>query len=300
MLVHPARRTPITLPKKAHALGPSSARSPKHAGEALFVFGGVPILVDDAVGYVAAHRDAIIAALARDGADDLDVAIGIIDAAVAVSGAVEAAAFVDDFTAEEVSGDAAPALKDDVIAQVCDDATTPLSWIFREVGALKAKPGVIVEVGPGAGGLSSLLAGIAKKHLIVVDRSLRSVLLSRAKAKAAAIGNVRVVGVVGDACALPVADESADVVVAENVIDVVDDADAFVAGVFAALKPGGAFILTTPDPELDGKDVLERLNAAGYVVEDAVDGLRWPRVHSARHVELWMAVGIRARRPGPR
>ncbi len=291
MLVHPRSRSSVSLPRKAaHAIVDVD-------GDGVVVLGGAVVLVDDALAWVASHRDAIIAALARAGGADLDDAIGIVDAAVAASAPCGSVSFVDDFTLEELVGAPAPVPLDDDVKDVCDDADTPLSWLYRQLSGLKPRPDVVVEIGPGAGGLSALLGPIAKKTLVVVDVSLRSVLIARQKASDA--GAKRVVAVVADACALPVDDGAADVVVAENVVDVVDDADAFIAGAFAALKPGGLFLLTTPEPELDGNDVVARLEAAGFVVEGAQDRLRWPRVHNERHVELWTVAAFRARRPGP-
>ena len=237
MLVHHRSRSPFTLPKRPHAIADVG-------GDVVVVLGGVAVVVDDPLAYVAGHRDAVVAALARDGGGDLDAAIAIVDAAVTASAPAASVSFVDDFTPEELSDTPAPVPVDDDIAAVCDDADTPLSWLYRELSALRPRPDVIVELGPGAGGLSALIGPIAKKALIMVDISLRSVLVARHKARGA--GAKRVVAVVADACALPVADGAADVVVAENVIDVVDDADAFVRAAFAALKPGGLFLLTTP------------------------------------------------------
>jgi SAM-dependent methyltransferase len=102
---------------------------------------------------------------------------------------------------------------------------------------------------------------------------------------------------VADACALPIADGAADVVVAENVIDVVDDADAMLAGAHRALRRGGTLALTTPGPELDGgEDIDARVTSAGFRINEVVDGLRWPRVHGRRHVEIWTCRGLVARR----
>jgi SAM-dependent methyltransferase len=83
---------------------------------------------------------------------------------------------------------------------------------------------VIVEVGPGAGGLSSLIAPRAKKRHVIVDQSLRCVLLARSRARVAAGTHAdRVRGVVASAEALPFADGSVDTLVAENLVDLLDD-----------------------------------------------------------------------------
>jgi SAM-dependent methyltransferase len=173
------------------------------------------------------------------------------------------------------------------LQDLLDDSDTPLAFLVRQVPAA----GTVIEIGPGAGGLSALLGPRAKKKHIVIDLSLRSVLLARRA------GGPRALGVIADACALPIADGAADVVVAENIIDVVEDADAFIAGAHRALRRGGVLALTTPGPELDGgPDVDARLRAAGFIIDEVRDGLRWPRVHGRRHVELWTCRGIVARR----
>ncbi|HEY1099546.1 MAG TPA: methyltransferase domain-containing protein, partial [Myxococcota bacterium] len=151
------------------------------------------------------------------------------------------------------------------------------------------------------------------EQLIVVDISLRSVLLARARARATATSKPRrdaIVGVVAAAdVALPVLDDSVDVIVAENVVDVVDDPSGLLSAFALALKPGGTLLLTSPDPDLgtmpsdpdddetDGDEeepaLFALLEACGFDVVDDVDGLRWPRVHGPRHVEVWTCVGLR-------
>lgn len=284
MLIHPVGRALLSR----HAARATGAV--KAGDDVVFVIDGVPVLVPDAAGWCARYRDSIIASVARSGGGgDVGAVVVALDAIVSGAARASQAPFVDDFTPEEAR-DAPPLpLVDDNMQDVIDEGTTPLQWLAKVTPTAP----VIMELGPGAGGLSAILGARARKKLFVVDISLRSVLLARDAAGA------RAVGVVGDATALPFADASVDVVVAQNVVDIVDDADALIDGVKRALKPGGRFALTTPDPGLGGDDdddLLRRLRSAGFVIEADVDGLRWPRVHGPRHVELWTCRGLVARR----
>lgn len=279
MLVHPQTRAPLGRFRSHHT---GAVRA---GDDVVFVVDGAPILVPDALSWCARHRDAVIAAVATHGGDVAAV-VAALDVVIGDARDTQTP-FVDDFTPEEARDAPPPLLVDAALQDLIDDGDTPLAFLARHVQAA----GTIVEIGPGAGGLSALLAPRAKKKLVVVDLSLRSVLLARR-----AVGP-RGLGVVADACALPIADGAADVVVAENVIDVVDDADAFIAGAHRALRRGGTLALTTPGPELDGgPDVDARLRAAGFIIDEACDGLRWPRIHGRRHVELWTCRGIVAHR----
>lgn len=279
MLVHPLTRAPLSRLRHRYT-GVARAGS-----DTVLVIDGIPLLLPDPISWCARHRDAVIAAVATHGGDVAAV-VAALDAVIADVRDPQAH-FIDDFTPEEARDAPPPALVDAGLRDLIDDGDTPLAFLARHVPA----GDVIVELGPGAGGLSSLLAPRTKKRLVVVDLSLRSVLLARGAA------GTRGLGVVADACALPIADGAADVVIAENVIDVVDDADAMLAGAHRALRRGGTLALTTPGPELDGGEGIDaRVTSAGFRIDEVVDGLRWPRVHGRRHVEIWTCRGLVARR----
>lgn len=280
MLVHPLTRAPLGRVRSRHT---GAARA---GDDVVFVVDGVPVLVPDPLAWCGRHRDSVIAAVATSGGD-VPAVVAALDVVISDTRHVQAP-FVDDFTPEEARDTPPPRLIDGGLQDLLEDGGTPLAFLARHV---PSSTGVIVELGPGAGGLSALLGPRAKKKLVVMDLSLRSVLLARRA------GGSRAVGVVADACALPIAEGAADVVVAENVVDVVDDADAMLAGVHRALRRGGTLGLTTPGPELDGgEDIDARVRGAGFAIDTVVDGLRWPRVHGRRHVELWTCRGIIARR----
>ncbi len=260
------------------------------------VVGGVPVLVPDAAAWCSAHHDAAVATLAAAGLLD-DDALAVLQACAA-AGDADAAAFVDDFTPDEARDAPPPRIAHRALGALVEDAVAggPLAWIAAQLPETTHA----LELGPGAGGLTSLLGPHARRSVWALDVSLRAVLLAMAR------GGPKVRGVVGDACALPFADGSFDLVVAMNVVDVVDAPTALLQDVARVLAPGGRFVLTTPTPSLharadDGRPpddrVVDRaLRAAGLVVQDAEDGILWPRVHGSRHVELWVCRGIVAAR----
>jgi SAM-dependent methyltransferase len=261
------------------------------------ILGGVPVLMPDPSAWCAIHHDAIVATLAAAGLLDDDT-LAVLDDFAAAGRAgddVDAAPFVDDFTPEEARDAPAPPVAHAGIAALVEDAMVkgPLAWVAAQLGT----PAVALELGPGAGGLTSILGAVVAEECWTLDVSLRAVLLSVAR------GGDRVRGVIGDAGALPFAEGSFDLVVANNVVDVVAAPGALVQHVARVLSPGGRFVLTTPDPALGGKArrddrALENtLRAAGLVISDVEDGIVWPRVHGSRHVELWVCRGVVATKP---
>ena len=275
MLVHPLTRAPLSRLRSRQTGAVRAGR------DTVLIVDGVPVLLPDPLSWCARHRDAVIAAVATHGGD-VPAVVAALDTVIGDARDAQAP-FIDDFTPEEARDAAPPPLIDAGLQDLLDDGDTPLAFLAHHVPA----GDVIVELGPGAGGLSSLLAPRTRKRLIVVDLSLRSVLLARRAAGA------RGLGVVADACLLPIADGAADVVVAENIIDVVDDADAMLSGAHRALRRGGTLALTTPGGEFDGGEDLDaRVSSAGFRIEEVVDGLRWPRVIGRRHVEILSLRGV--------
>jgi len=96
-----------------------------------------------------------------------------------------------------------------------------------------------------------------------------------------------------DAQALPLRARAFDAIVAENVVDLLEDAEGFFTSAKLALKPGGALLLASPAPSLGSPDeddgVLARLaGSAGFEVDESADGLPWLRRNSGRFVEVWL------------
>ncbi|WP_160123792.1 methyltransferase domain-containing protein [Rhodovarius lipocyclicus] len=99
----------------------------------------------------------------------------------------------------------------------------------------------VVDVASGEGYGSAILARVARS---VVGVEIDPNAVEHAKANYAA-SNLRFL--VGDALALPLQDESADVVVSFETLEHVADHDSFLSEVRRVLRPGGLFVLSTPD-----------------------------------------------------
>lgn len=230
------------------------------------VLGGLPILVPDPLTWLATHRDAILAALV-DGGRLTGADLGRLDVFAAAVRNVAQQPIPDDFLDDE---EASAALHD-------------------RLAALCAQ-GPVLEVGCGSGALTRR---IRARPLVVVDRSPRALLRATA--------DLDVTAVVGLAESLPVAQRAFRTVVAANLVDLLDDPDAFLEGAADALRPGGRLVLCTPDPSLGVRNapesaLAELVEENGFEVEEEDDGLRWSRVHSPRHREEYVVRLVVARR----
>jgi len=134
-----------------------------------------------------------------------------------------------------------PAQYDDLAGEWWDPrgALAMLHWIAEARAALvppaERSGAVLVDVGCGAGLLGPHLAGKGYRH-VGVDVS----------ASAVTIASRRGVDVLrGDAAALPVADQSADVVSAGEILEHVTDLPAAVAEACRVLRPGGTLVVDT-------------------------------------------------------
>jgi len=260
----------------------------------------VPILVPDPSGWCAAFRESALAALAEHGLASR-AAVEVVESFAEASFA-EPSRFGDDWTAHEreaapppepVEGPARSAF--DAFLSVASDQFPP-RWL-----AARAQGPVVVEVGPGAGVLSAALCRKAER-LLMLDLSLRAVLVARARAPR---GTSAVAG--ADAEALPLQRRCADTIVAENVVDLLDDPRGFVRKAADSLSARGRLLLSTPAPELglETSPLDEWLAEAGLTVTDSLDGAPWLRAHGPRHYELYFvrllaSSRARARRRAPK
>lgn len=255
------------------------------------VLGDVPVLVADPSAYCATFHDAILAALAEQGLADRE-AVAVVEA-FAEGRAETPQAFGDDWTSHEASGDAAPlpvkgaatrALG--TLLRVAQD-DGPASWLEGRMRPV----GLVLEVGCGAGERSEVLARHAQR-LLVGDLSLRAVFRARARA---ARHDAEVAGVVMNAEALPVKRGALDLLVAEHVVDLLDEPFDFFTQARQALSRKGELLVTTPEPSLGfgEDDALERLAVrAKFRVKERRDGLPWLRVNSARFVECYLVQAL--------
>lgn len=189
----------------------------------------------------------------------------------------------------------------------------------------RAGSGVVVDVGGGSGTRAVPLA-LLGCTVVVVDSSIDALaILGRRAADAGVAG--RVTGRQADAAALAtvVPPGSADLVLCHHLLETVDDAAATVAGITAALKPGGiasvlvagryaavlaqaavgrfgdaAAILADPDGRFGAQDLLRR--------RFDVDGLDLLLREGGLHTESITGLGVlsavpmgghRPGRPGP-
>jgi SAM-dependent methyltransferase len=255
------------------------------------VLGDVPVLVADPSAYCATFHAAILAALAEQGMADREV-VAVVEAFA--EGRAEAPqAFGDDWTPHEDSGDAAPV----PVKGAATRALGTLLRVAREDGPAswlesRMRPvDLALEVGCGAGERSEALAQHARR-LLVGDLSLRAVFRARARA---ARHDAEVAGVVMNAEALPVKRGALDLLVAEHVVDLLDEPFEFLTQARQALGRKGELLVTTPEPSLGfGEDAaLERLAVrAKFRVKERRDGLPWLRVNSARFVECYLVQAL--------
>lgn len=254
---------------------------------------GVPVLVKDPEAWCGAFRDSVLASLAEVGAAS-DDAVAVVDAFASAAPHAEARRFGDDWTAEEARG-AEPGearTPSRALAALLATARTasPGSWLLRHA----PRGGLVVEVGCGAGVTGAALARRAQR-LLVADLSLRAVLKARSRGLAA---GGEVAGVVLDAEALPLATDAVDLLVAENLVDLLDAPAHFLAEVRRVLAPKGRALLTTPEPSLGGDDdgTLRALaEDSGFAVAASADGLTWVRAHSPRFVEVYAVQALALR-----
>ncbi|MEV6600543.1 methyltransferase domain-containing protein [Actinoplanes sp. NPDC051346] len=141
-----------------------------------------------------------------------------------------------------------------------------LHWLAVARGALvpaAARPdAVLVDAGCGGGLLAPHVEHLGYRHVGV---DLRRSGLEQAASRGVA-------AIVGDVAALPLADESADVVVAGEILEHVPDLPATVAELCRVLRPGGLLLLDTINATRLGRFVSitlgERFGAAPVGIHD--------------------------------
>lgn len=125
----------------------------------------------------------------------------------------------------------------------------------------------IVEVGVGTGAVAAPLT--ERGHRVVgVDLAPAMLALARSRAPGRLVQ--------ADATALPVADATADAVVAVWAVHVVGDTDALAREVHRVLRPGGRFLVISAHPDVEPVDVMDvamRLGPALGRTSDRLDHL---------------------------
>ena len=100
----------------------------------------------------------------------------------------------------------------------------------------------VLEIGCGTGS-TALVHAPYVGHIRATDLSTRMIEIAQGKAKAAGIENVTFEALGVDELHVP--DASLDVVMAHNVLHLIDDWQEVIAEVHRMLKPGGAFVSST-------------------------------------------------------
>jgi SAM-dependent methyltransferase/uncharacterized protein YbaR (Trm112 family) len=262
----------------------------RRCGMAYPVLAGVPVLVPAPAHWVAAYRDAVVASLAEHGGAT-DAALAVIDGFAAAGQGAEPSRFGDDWI--EAPAAAPPGAVGDALAALRAAATPDAVLAALVPGPL----GTVLDLGCGDGALAARLRPRCDQ-LVVADLSLRAVLRARKRA------GRDTAALVVDAEALPLASRSLDVVLAANLVDLVDDPAAMLGGLAAALRRSGRLALSTPEPGLGDPDddpavLRDLLAAVGLDVVEERDGVPWLRSHRARYVQVytcWVAVTRPARR----
>lgn len=255
------------------------------------VLGGVPVLVTDPSGYCATFHDSILAALAEHGLAERET-VAVVQA-FADGRTASAERFGDDWTAHEAKRAAAPQLVEGVASRslqklfhvALEDG--PGNWLEQRMGSVE----VALEVGCGAGMRSASLVGHSKR-LLIGDFSLRAVLQARAHASQ---NDGAVAGVVLDAQALPLRRGCVDLLVAEHLVDLLDEPLQFLQGARAVLRKRGRLLLATPEPSLGfGEDdaLVQLASRAKFRVKERSDGLPWLRVNSSRFIECYLVQAL--------
>jgi len=101
----------------------------------------------------------------------------------------------------------------------------------------------VLEIGCGSGTTAIAHAPFVG-HIRATDLSPRMVEIAQDKAKAAGIDNVTFEALSVDALDVPGA--SIDVVMAHNILHLLDDKERAIADIHTMLKPGGVFVTSTP------------------------------------------------------
>ena len=100
----------------------------------------------------------------------------------------------------------------------------------------------VLEIGCGTG-TTAIAHAPYVRHILATDLASRMIEIGRNRAKAAGIDNVTFEASSVDALGVPAT--SLDVVMAHNVLHLLDDREEAIADVHKMLKPGGVFVSST-------------------------------------------------------
>ena len=257
----------------------------------------LPVLVPSPHEWVASYRDSVLATLAERNADYIEVELAL--AFAEVGRGAEPRRFGDDWVASEVGG-----LIDDIVGgPVLGELDALLEAAEKNsMGrvletAIPERVEFAVDLGCGAGNYTLQLAERCSR-VAALDLSLRAVATASSRAD-------NIEGVVSDLDnRIPLADNCADLVLAANLFDIVEDSAGAIVRAARILRPGGTLIASSPDPNLGLPEIHDEIPlidgavvAAGLEIVSVRDGVPWVRRHNGRHLELYLTRVVVGRRP---
>jgi len=261
------------------------------------ILGGIPFLVPEVGRYLARHREPVLATLAEHRAASSE-ALALVSR-FTEGHRVDPARFDDDWTRSE----------EDPSAPAFDPGEGPTSMALRAVLAAarasgplprildvlgEGSLGRVAEIGPGAALLTRGLSSRAAS-LLAVDVAPRTAF----RVPRLVDADVPVAAAVMDAELPGFAAESLDLIVAANVVDLLDDPLGFLAAAAGSLAEGGRLLLTTPDPwpwEGSPRVAEELLEHLGLELDRFEDDLLWLREHGPRELQVFRAQLVLASR----
>ena len=259
-------------------------------------------MLPDPYSWMAAYRESVIATLAEFGLLSSQ-GVRLIHGFAVGAGHVDSRRFGDDWVAAEIESDDANTWQHRW--QEIDDPEFRSFLVRSGVNSLEnrllhmagnKRPGSILEIGCGAGGMSPGLSARSDRF-VVSDLSLRAVCFARQKVRAS---GQSCASVVLDAQTLPFSKGAMRLVVAQNVVDLLDDPRRFLYQTARVMTPRGLFLVSTPDPELetafDCGNLRELMAKAGFVIEHEASFVPWIRFHDSRHVEVYFTDVLALRR----
>ncbi|SDK18799.1 Methyltransferase domain-containing protein [Catalinimonas alkaloidigena] len=123
----------------------------------------------------------------------------------------------------------------------------------------KLQPGqTVVDLGSGAGNDCFIARSVVGETGRVIGLDMTEPMIAKAQANAAKLGFTNVEFVLGEIEAMPLPDQTADVVVSNCVMNLVPDKEKAFAETFRILKPGGHFSISDVVLKGDLPDGLQR------------------------------------------
>jgi ubiquinone/menaquinone biosynthesis C-methylase UbiE len=134
-----------------------------------------------------------------------------------------------------------------------------LQWLTEAIRRYfpAGSKGPAIDIGTGCG---ILLPALSRQFTDVISMDIETEFLHQARIRMETAGNIQYV--TGDVRALPVRDNTAEVVLCAEVLEHIRNDRACLREMYRALKPGGILVLSTPQPgsllEMTARIILRR------------------------------------------